>query len=110
MYRFMRVMGLPGKLVADPFRPSGKSPHFLGQKERVPAPTPTSDRELHLADFYEPIEQLVRVDALGRKHVLDAKAAGDLMLIGECVAPTPEAAEKAMTVVSKSAKSGKGGE
>jgi hypothetical protein len=107
MHRYMKVMGLQGKLVADPFRPGGHTPHFLGQRERVPAPTSTIDGELHLADYYEPYEVVVRVDAAGRKHVLDAKAAGDLVVLGECVAANAEKAAAEMAA-KPTAKSGKG--
>jgi hypothetical protein len=109
MHRFMKVMGLQGKLVADPFRLGGLTPHFLGQRERVPAPEVSADGELHLADFYEPCEVVVKVDGAGRAHVLAADKAGDIRLIGECVEAT---AEKAATKMAPKppAKSGKGGE
>lgn len=113
MHRYMKVVGLQGKLVADPFRPGGHTPHFLGQRERVQAPVPEAkvpdeaERELHLADYYEPCEVVVKVDAAGRKHVLDAKAAGDLVVLGECVAVNAEKAAAEMAA-KPTAKSGKG--
>lgn len=108
MSRFLKVMGKPGLLVADPFRARGATPHFLGQQEKA---VPPKGNELNLADFYEPCEQVVKCDDPGaRSHVLTAQKNGELVVLAECVASTRSDADHKMAQVAPAAKSGKRGE
>lgn len=101
MPRFVKVMGRPDLLVANPHAVGSDPPRFAGQRRR---PGPVEDPG-GLVDFYEPFEEVL----LWNDHIQTAIAKGELRQIGDRVdAKNVDDAVRKMGVTK--AKSPKGGE
>lgn len=101
MPRYVKVMGKPGLLVANPHALYSDPPRFAGQRRK---PGPIEDAE-GLSDFYEPVEEVLKWD----EHLHTAVAKGELIGLGRCEAKDADAAAKKLAE-KPAAKPAKGGE
>jgi hypothetical protein len=87
LQRFLKVKGKPGVPAANPWAQGHNPPRFAG-KMRDPA----LDGEPEFLAKYRDVEEVLADHACLRK----ACKSGDLLLLGECVADSPEEAAKKM--------------
>jgi hypothetical protein len=97
MPRFVKVMGRPGLLVANPHAVGSDPPRFAGQRRKS---GPVEDAA-GLVDFYEPAEEILKWD----DHLQTAIGKGELVQVGDRVdAKDVDAAAKKLAATRPSSR------
>ncbi len=96
--RFMKVKGLKGILVANPWALDANPPRKAGQQRKV-----DGEGCKQITDWYDPCEEILQTEAMIER----ACQKGELSLLAECVADShDEAAKKMAPKAAHAAKKG----
>jgi len=90
MPRYMKIRGVPGHLVADPRAVWANPARYAGMQFSAKEGAKKHEQ-------YSPVDVAVEAPPEHGAHYRSAAKDGTLRILGECVADSLEAAERAMT-------------